>query len=340
VLRPPIQPMLAKPVRALPPPEACAGGCAYEPKFDGWRCLVFSQPHGVYLQSRAGRPLAGYFPEIARVCHQVLPADMVIDGELVVWEPERGRTSFTLLQRRVSAGRRVLRLAIQHPAHLVVFDLVQADGQPLLDTPLAHRRARLAALLAAAPAQLALCPQTTQPGQAIEWLTTWTGTGVEGLIIKGLASRYQPGRRGWSKYRSTTTTEAIIAGVIGSTGDPHALLLGRFDHQNRLRYVGRTHPLKPAQRADLAGTLTPATRWRRGAGIDHPWPRPLPASWTGQLGATGPINYHQVEPTVVAEVRVDTAGEHGRWRHMAHHVRIRADMSIYDVPLVGTDDQP
>jgi ATP-dependent DNA ligase len=331
--------MLAGPVDALPAPEACAGGCAYEPKFDGWRCLVFCQPRGVYLQSRAGRPLAGYFPEIARICRQVLPADVVIDGELVVWEPEGGRTSFALLQRRVSAGRRVLRLAMQHPAHLVVFDLLQADGQPLLDTTLADRRARLAALLAEAPDQLALCPQTTQLSQAIEWLTAWTSAGVEGLVIKGLAGRYQPGRRGWSKHRFKTTTEAIIAGVIGSASDPHALLLGRFDHHDRLRYVGRTHPLTPAQRADLASALTPAIRWRRGAGIDHPWPRPLPASWTGQLGATEPVNYRQVEPEVVAEVRVDTAFEYGRWRHLAHHVRIRTDMSVYEVPLVEAGGQ-
>jgi ATP-dependent DNA ligase len=331
--------MLARPVDALPVPAACAGGCAYEPKFDGWRCLVFVQPRGVYLQSRAGRPLARYFPEIARICRQVLPAGTVIDGELVVWEPAGGRTSFTLLQRRVSAGRRVLHLAMQHPAHLVVFDLLQADGQPLLDTPLADRRARLAALLANAPGQLALCPQTTEQHRAVEWFTAWTSTGIEGLIIKGLASRYRPGRRGWSKYRSKTTTEAIIAGVLGSTSDPHALLLGRFDHQDRLRYVGRTHPLTPAQRADLAGALTPAIRHRRGGGIDHPWPRPLPASWTGQLGAAEPVNYRQVEPLVVAEVRVDTACDHGRWRHMAHHVRIRADMSIYEVPLVETSGQ-
>jgi hypothetical protein len=138
----------------------------------------------------------------------------------------------------------------------------------------------------------------------------------------------------WSK----TTTEAIVAGAIGSISQPDALLLGRLDQQDRLRYVGRTHPLTPAQRAELAGALTPAVARRRG-GVDHPWPRPLPASWTGQLGATGPLDYRQVQPAVVAEVRIDTAYEHGWWRHMAHHVRIRTDMSIYEVPLVDTDGE-
>jgi ATP-dependent DNA ligase len=331
VLHPPIEPMLARPVRRVPTPDGCAGGCAYEPKFDGWRCLVFRQ-RGAYLQSRAGRPLAGYFPEIARICREALPAGLVVDGELVVWEPDRGRTSFALLQRRVSAGRRLLQVAVAHPAHLVVFDLLQADGETLLDAPLADRRARLADMVAKAPEQLTLCPQTIDRERALEWFSTWTSAGVEGLIIKGLAGRYRPGRRGWLKYRSKTTTEAIVAGVIGSISDPEALLLGRFDHQDRLRYVGRTLPLTPAQRAELAGALTPAAR-RRGGGIHHPWPRPLPASWTGQLGATEPLNYRQVEPALVAEVRVDTAFEHGRWRHLARHVRVRTDMSIYEVLL-------
>ena len=333
VLRPPIEPMLAGPVDALPAPDACHGGCAYEPKFHGFRCLVFRHGRGVYLQSRAGCPLAGYLPDIARICRDALPAGVVVDGELVVWAPEHGRTSFALLQRRVSAGRRVVQFAMQHPAHLVLFDVLQAGRKPLLDAPLADRRARLAALLATAPDQLTLCPQTVECDQAADWFTALTVAGVEGLVIKGLAASYQPGRRGWSKYRSKATTEAIVGGVTGSITEPHALLLGRFDHRCQLRYVGRTHPLRPVQRAELAGALTPAGRKRRGGGIVHPWPRPLPASWTGQVGAAEPVHYHQVEPAVVVEVRVDTAYEYGRWRHMAHHVRIRAELHPSQLPL-------
>jgi hypothetical protein len=193
-LRPPIVPMLARPVDALPGPDSCAGGCAYEPKFDGWRCIVFRQRRGAYLQSRAGRPLAGFFPEIARICREVLPVGVVVDGELVVWEPEAGRTSFALLQRRVSAGRRVLQFARQHPAHLVVFDLLQMGELPVLEAPLVDRRGRLAALLGDAPNQLTLCPQTVERDRTVEWFATMTSAGVEGLVIKALSSAYQPGR--------------------------------------------------------------------------------------------------------------------------------------------------
>src|SRR5215211_7466866 len=165
--------MLARPVNALPAADACAGGCAYEPKFDGWRCLVFRNRGNVYLQSRSGRPLASYFPEIARRCRQALPDGVVVDGELVAWEPVPGRTSFALLQRRVSAGRRVLQLARQHPAHLVVFDLLQADGQPLLGAPLVDRRGRLATLLSQAPDQVTLCPQAPNSFPALERRGHW-----------------------------------------------------------------------------------------------------------------------------------------------------------------------
>lgn len=330
--------MLAKPVDTLPAADACAGGCAYEPKFDGWRCLVFRHRGEVYLQSRSGRPLGGYFPEIARLCRQALPDGAVVDGELVAWEPVSGRTSFALLQRRVSAGRRVLQLARQHPAHLVVFDLLQADGQPLLGAPLVDRRGRLANLLSQAPDQVTLCPQTTKRFEAVEWCTEWTTGGVEGLVIKGLTSRYRPGRRGWSKYRSRTAIEAVVGGVTGTTRAPDALLLGRLDHQDRLRYVGRTHPLAPAQRAQLTGLLTSAVRRRRDGGIDHPWPHPLPASWAGQLGGAGPVPYRQVEPEVVVEVRVDTAYEYGRWRHPARHVRVRAELDPAQLPRISADD--
>jgi ATP-dependent DNA ligase len=132
MLRPPIEPMLAKTVHALPEPVACVGGCVFEPKFDGFRAIVFHQPGGVYIQSRAGRPLHGYFPDIADIVAAALPVGVVLDGELIIWAG--GRTSFTLLQRRLNAGAAVRRIAAEHPAHLVVFDLLQrADGTPLLN---------------------------------------------------------------------------------------------------------------------------------------------------------------------------------------------------------------
>jgi ATP-dependent DNA ligase len=198
--------MLTRAVTALPEPSACAGGCGYEPKWDGWRVLLFKdQAAGaVTLQSRTGRDLTRYFPDLARIARGALPGGVVVDGELIVWEPDRRRMSFALLQRRVSAGqRRVLDLAIQYPAHLVVFDLLQAP--PDLDVrnrPLRERRQLLEHLLADAPGQITLTPQTTDPEQAREWMTAWAPLGVEGMVIKGLGEAYRPGQRGWLKLRS------------------------------------------------------------------------------------------------------------------------------------------
>ncbi|GAA1038699.1 ATP-dependent DNA ligase [Virgisporangium ochraceum] len=327
MLTPPVTPMLSTAVDRLP-----TGAYVYEPKWDGWRVLVFRDTaSGVYLQSRSGKPLAGYFPEVTRLA-RALPPGLVLDGELVIWEPERNRTSFALLQRRVAAGSPV-REAYRHPAHLVTFDLLQSDGAELLDRPLADRRAALTTTLADAPPQLTVCPQTTDPAEAREWLDAWTAQGVEGLVIKPVRSRYQPGRRGWRKLRRRHTTEAIVAGVLGPTTRPEVLLLARFDADGRLRYAGRTTPLAAPAQADLAPLLTPAGT-RRDGRINHPWPRPLPAGWTGAFDRSGPLEYRQVAPVIVAEVQVDSAYEHSRWRHAVRFVRMRADLSVYDVPLL------
>lgn len=327
LLRPPVEPMLAASVDALPERP----GLAYEPKWDGWRCLAFRRPVAVYLQSRAGKNLTVYFPDITRAV-RALPPGVVLDGELVVWEG--GRTNFALLQRRVTAGTGLLGITREYPAHYVVFDLLaDVGGQVLLDRPLAERRARLANLLTGAPPQLTLSPQATDVEEAAEWLSTWAVAGIEGVVVKHLDGRYEPGRRGWSKLRSKCTVETIIGGVTGSMADPDTLLVGRFDRRGRLRYTGRTHPLSAVQRPILAGLLAPFGHGR-SRGAVHPWPQPLPASWSGQLDRPEPLRYVQVEPTVVAEVQVDTAYEHHRWRHRVWFVRPRMEMSVYDVPLL------
>jgi ATP-dependent DNA ligase len=166
-LRPPVAPMLAKPVEIVP----AGHGLSYEPKWDGWRALAFRHHDGVYLQSRAGRDLGAYFPDVLEAVNQAVAPGAVLDGELVVWAGER--TDFSQLQRRVTAGTGRGALARSHPAHYVVFDLLSAPpGLPLLHKPLAERRALLTSLLADAPAQLTLSPQSTDVRQATEWLHT------------------------------------------------------------------------------------------------------------------------------------------------------------------------
>jgi ATP-dependent DNA ligase len=326
VLTPPVPPMLATAVDRLP-----LGAVAYEPKWDGWRVLLFRTADGVYLQSRTGKPLAGYFPDITRLA-RALPPGLVLDGELVIWEPGRDRTSFALLQHRVAAASTV-RAAARHPAHLVAFDALQVGGRELLAAPLVDRRVALLDVLAGAPAQLMVCPHTADPDLAREWLDAWTAQGLEGLVIKPLASRYRPGRRGWRKLRRRHTTEAIIAGVTGPVGRPATLLLGRFDGGGRLRFAGRTAPLAAAQQAVLAPILVPAGP-RRDGRVNHPWPQPLPAASAGNFEPAAPLAYRQVAPAVVAEVRVDSAYEHTRWRHPVTFVRIRTDLAVFDVPLL------
>ncbi|MFF0371198.1 hypothetical protein [Micromonospora sp. NPDC005087] len=185
-------------------------------------------------------------------------------------------------------------------------------------------------LLANAPAQVTLSPQTTDVAQAREWLHTWTAAGIEGIMIKRLDSRYEADKRGWQKYRAYHTTEAIIGGVNPDLSDPQILLLGRLDEHGRLRYTGRTHTLRPAQRAELVNLLNPYPA--APGGPAHPWPQPLPASWTGQLDRPQPLPYTPVAPAVVAEIDVDTAYEHHRWRHLVRYRRPRLDLAISDVP--------
>jgi ATP-dependent DNA ligase len=323
--------MLAAAVRDLPPARDCRGGCAYEPKWDGWRALLFHDGDRVHLQSRSGRPLDPYFPEVTRIARTALPAHVVLDGELLVWEHDRGRTSFAHLQRRISGGAQAVRLARAHPAHFVSFDLLQTpDARPILDQPLRRRRAHLEALLVGAPETLPITPQTTDRETAREWYETWPAVGVEGIVAKGLDDPYRPGQRGWRKLRHRHSAEVVVGGITGTVSDPESVLVGRFDATGRLRFGGRTHELNPRQRRDLAAVLSPVRR-RRDGQPDHPWPRPLPVSWIGHPGSR-PLDYQPVDPVVVVEVEVDAAYEFHRWRHRPGYLRTRPDLSVYDVP--------
>lgn len=325
--------MLARNTTSLPAADACVGGCRFEPKWDGFRCLAFRPDDGrVELQSRQGRALAGHFPEIARLVRDHVPPGTVLDGELVIWTGNR--LDFSLLQRRLTVGpRKVIDWAAEHPAHLVLFDVLQVPpDRDVRPRPLRERRELLEDLLVDAPPQLTLSPQTASVELAREWLQTWPAAGVEGLVVKGADEPYRSGKRGWLKLRQRGSAEAIIGGVTGSLAQPETLLLGRRDTAGVLRYVGRTRPVSALQRGELRKVLQQhGARGRWSA--EHPWPRPLPAGWIGQWSSPEPLVYVPVEPDVVAEVEVDAAYEYGRWRHQTKLIRIRTDLSVYDVPL-------
>ncbi|MFJ8856312.1 ATP-dependent DNA ligase [Streptomyces sp. NPDC102437] len=301
---------------------------------DGFRALLFTPagPGGpVLLQSRRGSLIQRHFPDLVSAAGQ-LPRGLVLDGELVVWSGDR--LSFEALQRRAVSGERTAaQLAVAAPAHYIAFDVLQAGGRELLREPYEHRRTVLEGLFTehGLTPPWTLCPMTTDPAVAQEWLASWTEVqGVEGLVIKGLGQIYRPGARGWFKVRRRQTTEALIGGVTGTLARPQVLVLGRSDADGRLRAVGRTTPLKPDAARQVARHLSPA-------GPGHPWTGVgFSAAW-GSRDSLDPI---LVEPGQVAEISADTAIDRGAWRHPLRFVRLRTDVTAADVPLFGEGAAP
>ncbi len=309
--------MLSRPVDVLP----TAGVWAYEPKLDGFRCLLTISAFGdVGLDSRRAKPLGRHFPEVLAAARH-LPPGLVLDGELVI---VRGTgVDFAALQERLrsSAPVRTARLADAAPAALIAFDVLHHDGHDLRPSPYDERRAVLEAVLADAPRGVGLMPVTTDPVAARAWLRDQP-PGIEGVVAKRRDQRYRPGVRGWQKLRARHTAEAVVGGVFGTLAHPEALVLGRH-RGGRLSVVGRTGPLPLAVRAELRGLLRPPHG-------EHPWPPRLPSGRFEQTPGRE-IEYTQVAPELVVEVETDTAYEQGRWRHATSFVRLRPDLAPTDV---------
>ena len=210
--------MTARTALALPAPEA-AGRFAFEPKFDGFRCLAFHHQGRVVLQSRQQRSLTPYFPEITGAIAEQLPEGTVIDGELVIWR--QGRLDFTALQRRIHpSAMHAARRGVTAPATLVVFDILALHGDDVRDEAYRKRRKKLRRLLHDARPPLALMPMTRDLAGAHAWMDGHHDPGIEGVVVKDRAHGYRPGRRSWEKVRTRTTTEAIIGGVTGPLDVP------------------------------------------------------------------------------------------------------------------------
>jgi ATP-dependent DNA ligase len=317
--------MLALPVPQLPGPTALPGGTVFEPKYDGYRMLVFAHAGHVYLQSRNLRDLTAAFPEIAEAA-TALGEDVVLDGEAVIYAG--GRLDFAALQQRMN--RRpgaVAQLATEQPAHFIAFDLLEHAGAEMLGWPYRERRGALESLFQGHGLQApwALTPSTADRRQAEQWLQDWAGMGVEGVVAKGADQPYLPGRRGWRKIRSRDTAEAIVGAVTGLITRPDTLLLGRYTPDGQLRLVARTTPLTPALRAELGRLLTSARP-------QHPWQdMRISSHWSSRE----PLDFTCVAPHLVAEFLGDTAIDDGRWRHPVQVKRIRTDLAPQDVPAAG-----
>ena len=271
VLTPPIEPMLAKPLGHEVPTGA--DGLSFEPKWDGFRCLVFRSESGVVLQGR-GRSkdadevvdLAYAFPELVAATTEQLPVGTVIDGEIVVLRD--GRLDFGLLSSRLrprseAGGTNIDRLAQAVPAALLAFDVLWSGGD-WRDRPFEDRRRELARLGGSWSDPLFLTPWTTDPSVAAGWFHGFESAGVDGLIVKPLADPYQPGKRAQGKVKHERTADVVVAGWRaharpGADGQPvvGSLLLGLHDDEGRLHYVGAASAFTAAVRADLVGLLAP-----------------------------------------------------------------------------------
>src|SRR4029453_16978004 len=265
-LAPPIEPMLAKLADELPPD----GGYSYEPKWDGFRAIVFRSESDVFIQSRDLRPLDRYFPELHEVFLAPLPPGCVLDGEIVI--AGRKGLDFDALQLRLHpAASRVAKLAKESPASFVAFDLLGVDRQDLRSLPQHQRRTKLEALLASAASPIHLTPMTRDRAVAARWLDEFEGAGLDGVIAKPEDGTYEAGKRAMIKVKHARTAECVVAGFRWHKSGKDAigsLLLGLYDDKGRLHHVGVTSSFTMAMRRELMTELEPL---RKDALKDHPW---------------------------------------------------------------------
>jgi len=322
-------PMLALNRDGMPTGE----GWTYEPKWDGFRAIVAVRDAGVDLVSRTGRPLARYFPEVADLVGATAGAErFVADGEIVMVTP--GAMDFGMLQLRLHpAASRVNKLAAEIPATLVLFDLLSEGGEDLTSLPLDGRRARLATLagrleIVGAPTSLAdvppgpalsLAPWTDDVEVATAWFDDEAGIGQDGIIAKRADQPYQPGVRGWIKVKHRSTADCVVGGYrLAKNGDGvGALLLGLYDDEGELHYVGHTSSFKAAERRALLEELQPLVGGDSFGGMRAPGGQ---SRWS----AGKDTEWVSLEPRLVAEVSFDRMQD-GRMRHAATFVRWRPD---------------
>ena len=337
MIQPPIEPMLAKLVDDIPD----GGGFLFEPKWDGFRSIVFRSQDDVYIQSRDLKPLDRYFPELHEALLDRLPAGAVVDGEIVIATPHG--LDFDALQLRLHpAASRVAKLAKACPSSFVAFDLLAENAHSLMPLPQRERRARLETLLESVSPPVYLTPATRDRTTAVEWLKRFEGAGLDGVIAKPEASAYQPGKRAMFKIKHARTADCVVAGfrwhksgggLIGS------LLLGLYDDNGTLHHVGVTSSFTMARRKELADELEPL---RANALAGHPWKawaefsRPdseapmqrMPGGYS-RWSAGKDLSWEPVRAVRVCEVKYDHM-QGDRFRHAATFLRWRDDKEPKD----------
>ncbi len=323
---PPVAPMLAKPAVDIP------AGQHYEPKWDGFRSIVFRDGAEVEIGSRNERPMTRYFPEIVEAVLANFPPRAVIDGEIVIADQERNTLDFEALQQRIHpAASRVKLLSEQTPASFIAFDLLALGDNDLTGRPLAERRAALEEALVDAAAPVYLTPVTQDQDIARQWFGQFEGAGLDGLIAKRLDLRYQPDKRVMTKIKHERTADCVVAGYRVHKSGPEAigsLLLGLYDGRGVLASVGVVGAFPMARRRALFAELQPLVT----TFDDHPWAwarqeegeRTPRKSETSRWNAGKDLSFVPLRPERVVEVRYDYM-EGVRFRHTTQFVRWRGD---------------
>jgi ATP-dependent DNA ligase len=313
------------------------GEFLFEPKWDGFRAIVFRGESDLYIQSRDSKPLDRYFPELHEALLGRLPQGCILDGEIVITTP-RG-LDFDALQLRLHpAGSRVAKLAKETPASFVAFDVLAAQGRDLMAEAQRERRKILEGLMTGLGPPLYLTPMTLDRGTAAEWLDLFEGAGLDGVVAKPAGAPYQPGKRAMIKVKHARTADCVVAGFRWYKDGREAvgsLLLGLYDDRGVLQHVGVTSSFTMATRRQLVGELA---ELMTDALEDHPWRAWAEADAGGQRRMPGAqsrwsagkdLSWEPLRIERVCEVKYDHL-QGDRFRHAAVFVRWRPDKQPRD----------
>jgi ATP-dependent DNA ligase len=337
--QPPLEPMLAKLSTDLPTGD----GWLFEPKWDGFRAIVFRDGDETFIQSRDLKPLDRYFPELPPALKANLPDRCVVDGEIVIPGPD-GLEFESLLLRIHPAASRVNMLAEQTPASFVAWDLLALGDEDLRDRPQSERREMIERVMAKAKPPIHLTPATREVELARDWFTRFEGAGLDGVVAKPLAAPYQPGKRAMAKIKHARTADCVVAGFRWHKNGPGthigSLLLGLYDDAGSLHHVGITSSFSWERRAELVAELQPL---RTNATDGHPWSEWADWAGYGQADASGTrmpgatsrwnrgkdLSWEPLRIERVAEVAYDHL-QGDRFRHATTFVRWRLDKQPKD----------
>jgi len=318
-IHPPIEPMLARLAGEIPAGDAWH----YEPKWDGFRALVFFDGEEAYLQSRDLKPLARYFPELTDGLERVLPRPLVLDGEIVIIG-EQGLDFDALLMRIHPAESRIKKLAAETPSSFVAFDLLADGARDLRAAPFGERRTLLEAALAGVAAPAFLTPATRDRAEALDWFERFEGAGLDGVVAKRIDEPYQPDVRAMIKVKHLRTVDCVVGGFRWNRGEEGrsvgSLLLGLYDDEGVLHHVGHTSSCKADEKRALAKSLLAYVSEEGGDGFGQGRTPGAPSRWTQGRD----LSWVRMRPELVCEVSFDHL-QGDRFRHAATFRRWRPD---------------